>query len=255
MMKQFVLQRGLDLDYMIVAKDAIEFEKWKGRNIEIVDELSVDEDTTMVIPVGTVQFVNYVRAQLGHDELFVENWPSDIHKFMVQSETQFGEGKLGELPFFPIFVKPKYDNKLFMGELLKSQDEVNHLKNMVMFDSPNKHIDDDTEVYWSVPVQFLAEWRSIIFQGEIISFSPYDSDKNHHKELFTEQGGAYEYTLGIAKEIDSTKARVVDIGMTSIGQYGIVECANHITTASTYTTMIDRQKYFKALCSIGIRPT
>jgi hypothetical protein len=33
MMKQFVLQRSLDLDYMIVAKYALDFEKWKGHNI------------------------------------------------------------------------------------------------------------------------------------------------------------------------------------------------------------------------------
>jgi hypothetical protein len=250
--KQFILQRGLNLDYMIVAKDAIDFEKWRGGNIQIVDELSMNEDTTLVIPVGTVQFVNYVRTQLGYGELFVENWPNDIHKFMVQNDTQFGECKLGELPFFPIFVKPKYDNKLFTGELIKSPNEVNHLKEMAMFDSSNKHINDDTEVYWSVPIQFLAEWRSIIFQGEIISFSPYDSDVKYHKQLFTEQGGAYEYALDISKEIDSTTARIIDIGMIGIGKYGIVECANHITTASTYTTMIDRRKYFRSLCSTGI---
>lgn len=250
-MKYFILEPDLDLDFMIVAKTAIQFQIWKGRGdtvhlVHWYDEMG--SGAKQIIPVGSVEFVNKIKLRATGSNLFVENWTDDIKPFVLQE--RYGECRLDELPFFPIFIKPKYDSKLFMGEVISSESSIDDLKMLVAQDERKKLRDDDI-VYWSEVVNFVAEWRSIIHQGKVISFAPYDSDLKHHEDLFMRTPDAYQFVKRVAGSIDSTVARIVDVGLTDDGQFGVVEGANSILTASTYTTMIDREDYYKALCSVG----
>jgi hypothetical protein len=252
MKKTFIIE-PIEMDFVLISKDAVEFQIWKGNDVVMGSSLDEFNDVTklgLIVPVGSVNFVNGIYKIITNESLVVDNWPTDIRKWVIQKE--YGECSIGDLPFFPVFIKPKYDTKLFSGELIASRKSIETLQQMI-FDSTGMTLDNTDVVYWSEPINFIAEWRAIMFEGKLLSFSPYDSNRNHYETLYLRMADAFSFANHICSHVDSSIARIVDIGLDIDGNFGVVECANHITTAATYSTFIDRDRWYNALCSTGIQ--
>jgi len=278
-MKYFLIDQDdlLHLEHVRLAKRAVDFQIWRGNtDVRLVSSLDdIRSDATLIVPVGSVEFVRSIFAMYSQ-VFFNENWPSDIRlDHFVQSRSweyssspykslyTFGSCKLSEIDGavkdFPIFIKPKFDSTLFHGELLRDSTDLQSLYDLVVGVN-GRQMDGNTEVYYSVPINFIAEFRAIIHNGKLLALSEYSVDEtlpDPLKCLYDSKSVCYNKMFSgpysILNTIDSSFARIVDVGMPEQGVPAVVECANNILTAATYTSFIDVVAYYKALCSCGIK--
>ena len=67
---------------------------------------------------------------------------------------------------WPVFVKPVHDTKKFTGVLVRSLRD--------LLGCGDQH--EDTPVWCSEPVQFVAEWRCFVRYGQVLDARPYKGD-------------------------------------------------------------------------------
>ena len=106
----------------------------------------------------------------------------------------------------PIFIKPKNKLKKFTGFIIKSLDDLNQIN-----DAGN-----DIKIFCSEQVNFIAEYRCPVINGEIKDFCHYSGDRkiNIDKTLVKKM---------VKDFINSPKAYCIDVGILNNGETALIE--------------------------------
>ena len=106
--------------------------------------------------------------QLGKDPPLLLDYPEELKSFLGRTvyETTFGEFR-DKKHNGPVFVKPSQDHKLFTGLVWEGTREQRYLLGPVQNNVP---------VWVSGVVNFVAEYRTFIMDGEILDCRRYKGD-------------------------------------------------------------------------------
>lgn len=119
------------------------------------------------------------------------------------------DGKIGEIVNEPenwgVFIKPKAGSKVFTGRV------VNGTKDLMGIGLPF-----DYPIWISDVVDFVAEWRCFILDGQVLDVRPYTGDYHFHYDANVIDHAIRAWT-------DSPRAYSLDIGVTKEGKTVIVE--------------------------------
>ena len=121
----------------------------------------------------------------------------------------------------PFFVKPSYDVKLFTGQVINNEFELNFLKE-------HYDLNDDTEVYVSSVVDIKSEWRCFVREGNLKGIQYYSGDFTLFPNVSTiltmidkiTESAPVSYTLDVGVIGDGNTILVEMNDMWAIGSYG-----------------------------------
>lgn len=116
---------------------------------------------------GYICDVNAAMDKMDLPRVILDDYPVELHQYVGRSFT--GEMTLGEVRAKPdsrYFVKPK-EQKLFTGRVWDNS----HETRVILACHP-----DETPVYVSEPVEFVAEYREFILRQEILDVRRYRGD-------------------------------------------------------------------------------
>ena len=142
---------------------------------------------------------------------------------------------MGSLSAFkmPYFIKPAYDVKLFTGELITNQSQINFLYDYY-------EIYNDTVILLSDPIDIVSEYRCFVHEDELKGIQYYLGDftvypnTEYIKEMissYMSPNCAYTLDVGITTSGETLLIEVND--MWAIGSYGM--------DAKTYALMCVRR--------------
>lgn len=121
----------------------------------------IDRETSDVV-VGGVGVVRGALMALGRDIPEID-YPRELGPFLGRKVWRSTIRTVGSrADARPVFVKP-FHGKLFTGRLVTAAQD---LVGCGMFE-------EDTEVYCSESVAFIAEWRCFVMRGQILDVRPY----------------------------------------------------------------------------------
>ena len=147
-------------------------------------------------------------------EYHYEDYPECLHKYLhrkIWTDTMrnikrelFNEGYID-----PTFIKPKDSLKKFTGFVLTNIDDLQY----------TNHAGDNTEIYCSEPVVWLAEYRCPVINGKVRGMfrTPYTChDYDVSPKLEEVQQMADDF-------VNSPKGYCLDVGVLSTGETALIE--------------------------------
>jgi hypothetical protein len=164
----------------------------------------LEADNVVVGYIGTVHSA-LKRLNINcPDEI---NYPPELEEFLGR---KIWKSKINYIASHPelwnIFVKPVYASKKFTGRLIRST------KDLISCGDEF----ENTEIWCSEPVNFLAEWRCFVRYGEILDVRIYKGDWR----------ATFDYKV-IEKAVKSYKSApngyAIDFGCTDKGETLLVE--------------------------------
>ncbi|MBW4621174.1 MAG: ATP-grasp domain-containing protein [Cyanosarcina radialis HA8281-LM2] len=180
-----------------------------------------------------VGYINDVRIALENigiippDEI---NYPEELRKFLGR---KIWKSKINYIANHPekwnIFVKPVYTSKKFTGRLVRST------KDLISCGDER----EDTEIWCSEPVKFIAEWRCFVRYGKILDVRRYEGDwrVNYDYRVIERALEAYK---------SAPKAYAMDFGLTDKGETLLVEVNDGYSVGSYGLLSLDYAKFLSA---------
>lgn len=224
-------------DFVYVSK-----ERLKALDFEIVPFDGDDMEETLTcypldiekdVIIGSVEATSVFFKACGIDVPKYLGYPSELYPYYGRNitKTTMCELNMSDLPFF---IKPANGVKLFTGELIESEKQVNSLKDFY-------DVHDSTELYLSSPVKFLAEYRCFVHEEELKGIQYYSGDFTLFPNVatieemirvYTTANCAYTLDVGVVSKGGETILVEVN-DMWAIGSYGM--------DARTYALMCVRR--------------
>ena len=167
--------------------------------------LNKSDEDTIVLPVGSCEFVQKVATQLEIELPRPLNVPDSLKPYIGRKTW---EVKRFDLDSFPCFVKPLDELKKFTGFVAKSQDDFSK------FYSDKIESDWNGMLFCSEPIigEILSEWRCYVHDGKVKNCSNYLGDplrfpdKNEIEYLISNYKDApIGYSLDVAVTEKGTK--------------------------------------------------
>jgi hypothetical protein len=203
------IQKNPQGDYANVnyylAADGFRSMGWEVRHFERADRLQGNQRDEVV--VGGIDEVRTALRLLGIDAPHHDDYPAELLPFLGRKVWKASLHSFGAQPQnWPVFLKPADGLKKFTGKLVRS-----HRDLIGIFDQGQ-----DTQVWCSEPVHFLAEWRTFVRYGTILDVRRYTGTwKVHYDPQVIEAAeGAFA---------TAPKAYAIDFGVTSDGRTLLVE--------------------------------
>jgi hypothetical protein len=158
------------------------------------------------------------------------NYPAELEEFLGR---KIWKSKINYIASHPeewnIFIKPVYASKKFTGRLVRST------KDLISCGDEF----EDTEVWCSEPVNFLAEWRCFVRYAEILDVRIYKGDWR----------ATFDYRV-IEKAVKSYKSApngyAIDFGCTEKGETLLVEVNDGYSLGSYGLLPLDYAKLLSA---------
>jgi ATP-grasp domain, R2K clade family 3 len=171
------------------------------------------------VVVGFIEDVNAALRQLGIESPAEINYPDELTHFLGRKIWRSRINYVAKHPeAWNIFIKPTTIAKKFTGRLLMSA------KDLISCGDEF----EDTEIWCSEPVKFLAEWRCFVRYGEILGVKSYYGDWRVHFDSQTIENAIAAYTsapAGYAADFgvtDKGKTLLIEVNDGySIGSYGL----------------------------------
>jgi ATP-grasp domain, R2K clade family 2 len=203
---------------------AVAYDGFRKMGWEIVpfsrqDNDSLSDLTSEDAVVGYVEDVNAALSQLGFQSPVEINYPDELASFLGRKVWKSYINYVAKHPeLWNIFIKPATLTKKFTGRLVHSP------KDLISCGDES----EDTEIWCSEPVNFLAEWRCFVRYGEILGVKHYFGDWRVHFDAqvieraiaaYTSAPAGYAADFGVTDKGETLLIEVND-GY-SIGAYGL----------------------------------
>lgn len=157
------------------------------------------------IPFGSIEFVQKVAELLDISLPAPLNIPEELAPYIKR---KVWESAKSELNKFPVFVKPKYQIKVFTGFVATSKDSFLLYPELKEWDGI---------LFCSDPMpEILSEWRCYILKGEVLSCCCYSGDPLAFPEVS-------EIKSLISKYTSAPVGYSMDVAVTAAGTR-LVEC-------------------------------
>jgi hypothetical protein len=159
-------------DYVYLARQPLED---RGFQIVPFDGTFLDEfiertvfDKNDVI-VGSVEATKAFWDAVGIKSPYYIGYPKCLSEFYGREikSTRFGKITVDDLP---IFIKPRYDVKLFTGFVLDKNTTLNNISTYY------SDVNANTAVYTSEPIDIISEYRCFVHKNKLVGIKNYDGD-------------------------------------------------------------------------------
>tara|TARA_R110000851_G_scaffold47424_2_gene115179 strand:- start:21195 stop:21983 length:789 start_codon:yes stop_codon:yes gene_type:complete len=237
-MKAYLEQIGgewLD-DFVYMSKEPL---KALGFEIRAFDGDDM-EDTLLCYPlniekdviVGSVESTSQFFKACGIEVPNYLGYPHELERYLDR-ELELTEIDGLKNVDFPYFIKPSEGVKMFTGEVIESQKQLDNLKEYY-------NVNDETGIWYSGLVNFISEFRCFVHEGELKGIQFYQGDFKVFPDVsvieemvktYTSANCAYTLDVGVT---DDGKTLLVEVNdMWAIGSYGM--------DAKTYVLMCVRR--------------
>jgi ATP-grasp domain, R2K clade family 3 len=154
-----------------VANDGFRKMGWEIVHFSRLDSFRLIDLTREDVVVGFIEDVNAALVKLGIEPPTEINYPDELTSFLGRKIWRSQINYIAKHPEqWNIFIKPATLAKKFKGRLLTSA------KDLISCGDEF----EDTEIWCSEPVNFLAEWRCFVRYGEILGVKSYYGDWRVH---------------------------------------------------------------------------
>jgi len=173
------------------------------------NQLNLNEQTLVVGDHPTIRSV-FKRLGINYS---LTSYPKSLWPFMQRkiwettAKTLFERSMVCEPG--PIFIKPKYQAKLFTGFLAHTSQDLFILN----------QVPKDTVLYCSTPVEWAAEFRLFVHKGQIIGIKNYNGNPNLAVDSNTVQAAINAFSIA-HPEITACS---FDFGLLTSGETALVE--------------------------------
>lgn len=190
-----------------------------GFEITMVDDLEALEILEENIFLGSIEFIHHALKKLQVELPAANDYPLSLRKYLKRKVWTSSINEIAGNPDkWNVFVKPKAQKKKFVGRLIRST------KDLIACGDMN----EDTEVWVSEPIHFVAEWRVFVRYGRVLSVRPYRGNWRANFDYkvieeaiaaFTEQPAGYALDFGLT---DNNELALVEFNDGySLGNYGL----------------------------------
>lgn len=193
------------------------------------------------VVVGYIETIHTALLQLGIAIPESVNYPDELANFLGRKVWRSRINYIAKHPeSWNIFVKPADSPKKFKGRLVTSA------KDLISCGDEF----EDTEIWCSEPVQFLAEWRCFVRYGEILGVKSYYGDWRQHFDpqvienaiaAYNSAPAGYAADFGVTDKGETLLIEVND-GY-SIGSYGLFSADYSRLLASRWAEMTESRDY------------
>jgi hypothetical protein len=191
---------------------AIAYDGFRQMGWEIVpfkqsDNPLLPDLTSEDVVVGFIEAVQTALLKLKITLPDAVNYPDELSDFLGRKVWHSHINFIAKHPeLWGIFIKPVTSPKKFKGRLLTS------VKDLISCGDEF----EDTEIWCSEPVKFLAEWRCFVRYGEILGVKSYAGDWRVHFDSEIIENAIAAYTSAPA-------GYAADFGVTDKGETLLIE--------------------------------
>lgn len=194
-----------------------------------INELSDNKDKEIIV-VGSIGSVQQRLLQLEFPIPECIDYPKELYQFLGRKIWKSSINTIANNPDnWGIFIKPAKSSKKFTGIVVKNTKSLIGCGDQL----------EDTEIWCSEAINFLAEWRCFVRYGEILDVRMYKGDWRLH----------FDYKI-IEKVVKSYKTAPsgysIDFGLTDTNETLIVECNDGYSLGSYGLTPINYAKLISA---------
>lgn len=173
------------------------------------NQLKLSEQTLVVGDHPTIRSV-FKRLGINYS---LTSYPEVLWPFMQRKVWETTAKKLFERSMVcepgPIFIKPKYQAKLFTGFLAHTSQDLFILN----------QVPKDTILYCSTPVEWCAEYRIFVLKEQIIGIKNYSGDPDLSVDSNTVQAAISAFSIAYPE----ITAYSLDFGLFTSGETALVE--------------------------------
>lgn len=171
-------------------------------------------DYSKFIPVGSVEYCNYILGKQANRYIKPLNIPIELMKY-TDREIKIANNKddikdfLSKSKSGKIFIKPNEHCKLFDGTII---DNINQLET------------EDKSYFMSEYVDFESEWRALVFRGNIVYIANYACNSFSHQYNL-------DFITNIIKDYtkeNGPRSYTIDFGIRANGKMELIELHNFI---------------------------
>jgi len=184
--------------------EVIEFDGDDMENTLLNRFLNIETDILIGSVQATVEFFKGCGVQVPK----YLGYPDELSEFYGRKITE-SRGKYLREMGKPFFLKPSMDVKLFTGEVISSNFQLDFL-------TEHYGLNDNTEVYISPVIQIISEYRCFIRDGMSRGIQYYSGD-------FTEFPDPMKISKMIHEYKNSPCAYTLDVGVTDDGDTILIE--------------------------------
>lgn len=178
---KFLIQKinnEVTLDFCFELLRALEYQKWRGVDMDHSFAALEDPMEPGFIPVGTIEFVHeYLRKAYGFtEEIKPINVPSCLIKENQDEWDYIGfmvKGTREVLKSHGIFVGDQ-NRRYYLKSMARLKDPINGLYTVAQLRDLIK--DDGTVYQVRKEYDILSEWRGFVYQDELLAVQPYSGD-------------------------------------------------------------------------------
>jgi hypothetical protein len=225
---------------------AIAYDGFRKMGWEIVTFTQQDDPlladlTPEDVVVGYIETIQTALLRLGIAIPKSINYPDDLTNFLGRRVWRSRINYIAKHPeLWNIFIKPADSPKKFKGRLLTTA------KDLISCGDEF----EDTEIWCSEPVKFLAEWRCFVRYGEILGVKSYYGDWRQHFDsqvienaiaAYHSAPAGYGADFGVTDKGETLLIEVND-GY-SIGSYGLFPADYARLLASRWAQMTGARDY------------
>ncbi|WP_310482976.1 ATP-grasp domain-containing protein [Chamaesiphon sp. VAR_48_metabat_403] len=180
---------------------------WEIVPFSRLDRPCLRDLTPADVVVGFIEDANAALLHLGIESPPEINYPDELTSFLGRKIWRSRINYIAKHPeLWNIFIKPTTLAKKFTGRLLTSA------KDLISCGDEF----EDTEIWCSEPVKFLAEWRCFVRYGEILGVKSYYGDWRLHFDSQIIENAIAAYTSAPA-------GYAADFGVTDKGETLLIE--------------------------------
>lgn len=166
----------------------------------------------------------------------IKHWGS----FMLNSDSIFCT--FDEVPKYlkdsPLFLRPVVDSKFFSGKLIEREEFMSwHHRVMDLKEDDGSLVKGSTEVMLAVPKKIMAEYRTWIVDGKVVTASVYKRGGKFFQSDDVDHGVLW-FAASRANEWGPSRAYVLDVALTENGLF-IVE-TNTLNAAGLYAADVGK---------------
>jgi ATP-grasp domain, R2K clade family 2 len=224
-----------------IAYDGFQKMGWEIVTFTQQDNPLLPDLTPEDVVVGYIETIQTALLRLGIPIPDSINYPDDLTNFLGRKVWRSRINYIAKHPeLWNIFIKPADSQKKFKGRLLTSA------KDLISCGDEF----EDTEIWCSEPVKFLAEWRCFVRYGEILGVKSYFGDWRQHFDpqviehaisAYHSAPAGYGADFGVTDKGETLLIEVND-GY-SIGSYGLFPADYARLLASRWAQMTGAKDY------------
>jgi hypothetical protein len=243
-MKVYILKNKdgeFDSHNFAIAYDGFRKMGWEIVFYSRIDSPRLSDLTDEDVVVGYIEDVNLALFQLGIESPAEINYPDELSNFLGRKIWRSQVNYIAKHPeLWNVFIKPAHRSKKFTGRVVTST------KDLISCGDES----EDTEIWCSEPVKFLAEWRCFVRYGEILGVKFYYGDWRQHFDpqvienaisAYHSAPAGYGADFGVTDKGETLLIEVND-GY-SIGSYGLFPADYARLLASRWAQMTGAKDY------------